>query len=369
MTIQELTSVNVLQMWFHVVRIGYLFLLIPALCGTLPAEDVFPDAEWEQVDPTQAGVATAPLDELRRMAGGDGCVVLHGRIVYTWGDPARRSEIASAVKPFYTHFLFQAVADGKIPGLDSPVVEFEPGLLKLNAALDYKDRLIQWRHLCSQTSCYGVTEKPGEAFDYSDYNMALFFDTLFLKVYRSSWETVDRDVLHPLLTDRLQCQDNPSFMAFGTGDRPGRMAISPRDFARFGLLYLRKGKWRDERLLSDDAVRLAVTNPLPNSIPRTNGEAVEMLPEQRSIGGRNNQTDHLGSYSFAWWVNGVGREGQRHWPDVPEDTFGCFGHGGMRAMVVVPVLNAIVAWNNTAIDNAECENRALRCVVEAIRSK
>ena len=44
-----------------------------------------------------------------------------------------------------------------------------------------------------------------------------------------------------------------------------------------------------------------------------------MLPGQRSIGGKSNQTDHFGSYSFAWWTNGVDRGGKRHWPGVPND--------------------------------------------------
>ncbi|MBA7702235.1 hypothetical protein ES703_110995 [subsurface metagenome] len=72
--------------------------------------------------------------------------------------------------------------------------------------------------------------------------------------------------------DQLQCQDNPTFMAFGVKDRPGRLAISPRDFARFGLLYLRKGKWKGKQLISVNHATMAVTSPLPNSIPTTSGK-------------------------------------------------------------------------------------------------
>jgi CubicO group peptidase (beta-lactamase class C family) len=85
-------------------------------------------------------------------------------------------------------------------------------------------------------------------------------------------------------------------MAFGTGDRPGRLMVSPRDFARFGLLYLRGGKWRDRQLLAPELARIAISSPLPNSIPRTSGEEAQMIEGQRSIGSLkvpDNQCDHL----------------------------------------------------------------------------
>ena len=59
--------------------------------------------------------------------------------------------------------------------------------------------------------------------------------------------------LHPLLTDLIGCEDNPTFMAFGEQDRPGRLGISPRDFARFGLLYLRGGMWNGKQLTQPGA--------------------------------------------------------------------------------------------------------------------
>ncbi|MBN1817671.1 MAG: serine hydrolase [Sedimentisphaerales bacterium] len=316
------------------------------------------------------------LEELAGFAGGRGCVVRHGYMVYTWGDITARRDIASAAKPFYSYFLLKAWEDKRIPGLDQKVMEWEPRLRELNADLGFKDRDITWRHLANQVSCYGVREKPGTAYDYNDWQMALFFDILFLKVYGASFETVDKAVLHPILTDILQCQDNPTFMGFGTEDRPGRTAISCRDFARFGLLYLRQGQWKEKKLLSPQTVKMVVSNPLPNSIPRSagfeKGQEAEMISDQRSIGSRripDNQTDHMGSYSWLWWINGVDREGKRHWPDVPTDTFGAFGHGGMRAMVVLPGLDVIVCWNDTQIEGRDKENHTLKLLVESIIEK
>jgi len=323
---------------------------VGACAGHVPP--VFPTETWQTRSPAELGLSRAKLEEFARFVGGRGCVVRYGYMAYTWGDATRRGDVASAAKPWYSFFLFRAVEKGLLPSLDEKVARYEPRLAKLNPDLGYKDRNITWRHLANQISCYGVTEAPGTAFDYNDWQMALFWDLLFLKVYGVTYDTVDEKVLHPMLTDQLQCQDNPTFMAFGTRDRPGRLGVSPRDFARFGLLFLHQGMWKDRRLLSRKFAVMAVTSPLPSSLPRTAGHEAEMLPGQRTMGSRqipDNQCDHLGSYSWLWWLNGVDREGKRHWPGVPDDVYGCFGHGGLRAMAVFPSQQLIVSWNDTRV--------------------
>ncbi|MFQ6036508.1 MAG: serine hydrolase, partial [Sedimentisphaerales bacterium] len=332
-------------------------------------ELVYPGREWQIRKPGDVGQDASKLKELSDYAGGFGCVVRHGYMIYTWGEASKRKDVASAAKPFYAHFLFKAVEEGRISSLDERVNRWEPRLNQINKDLGYKDRDITWRHFANQTSCYGLTERPGTAFAYNDWQMALFWDTLFKKVYGVSYETVDAEVLYPKLTNVLQCQDNPTFMAFGLKDRPGRLAISPRDFARFGLLYLRKGKWKGKQLIGAEYATLAVTSPLSNSIPRTAGQQSQMIPGQRSIGSKripDNQCDHLGSYSWLWWTNGLDRDGKRHWPDVPLDTYGCFGHGGKRAMVVMPSMDLIISWNDTKIQGSEMENHVLKLLRDSV---
>lgn len=342
-------------------------ILVLCVSG-VAAGAVYPQREWATKAPGDVGLDADRLKVLSDYTGGFGCVVRHGYMVYTWGDASRRMDVASAAKPLYTHFLLRAVEAGTIPSVDQPVSEWEPRLREINTNLDHKDARITWRHMANQISCYGLVEEPGTAYAYNDWQMALLFDTLFVKVYGATYQTVDEKVLHAQLTDLIGCQDDPSFMAFGTDDRPGRAAISPRDFARFGLLYLRGGRWNDRQLLRPDLVQMAVTNPVPNSIPRAGDQAAEMIPGQRSVGSRqipDNQTDHMGSYSWLWWINGIDREGKRRWPDAPIDAYGCFGHGGKRAMVVVPSLDLIVSWNDTRIEGRDMENEALKHVTAA----
>ncbi len=339
-------------------------------------EAVFPGKAWAKKMPSQVGLDGDKLEQFSHFVGGRGCVVRRGYMVYAWGDVGRRADVASACKPFYSHFLFKALEDGAIASLDEKAMRFEPRLRQINEELGFKDADIAWRNFANQTSCYQLIEKPGTAYAYNDWQMALFWDTLFLKVYGAGYEDVDNRVFHPLLTDPLQCQDDPTMMAFGTQNRPGRVGISTRDFARFGLLYLRQGNWNGRQLISREHARMAVTSPLPNAIPRAGDKAAQMIPGQRSIGSLNkpdNQTDHFGSYSWLWWINGVDRDGSRMWPDARRDTYGAFGHGGPRAMWVNPSLDIVVSYNDANLrvwtsGPKNPTNTAMKLLVDAVVS-
>ncbi len=344
---------------------------LASLSAAVSQADSDPGAgPWPQARPEEVELEAGALRAYSEWVGGRGCVVRRGRLVYSWGDIARAADVASAVKPVFSFFLFKALEDGRIGALEDAVARWEPRLAELNAALGHKDRGITWRHLANQTAGYGVVERPGTAFCYNDWQMALFADLLFNRVYGAAWPEVDAQVLRPLLADPLGCEDRPSLLAFGAGDRPGRLAISPRDLARFGQLFLQRGRWGGRPLLREDLAVRAVSSPLPASLPRAGTRAAEMLPGQRTLGSRNipdNQTDHFGSYSWLWWVNGVASDGRRHWPDAPTNVFAALGHGGIRGVAVMPDLALVVSWNDTRTDTPARVNEAFRRLLLAVR--
>lgn len=344
-----------------------LYLITCGISANCVPRPAYPAGTWKELVPSEAGLDAEKLREFSQKVGGNGCIVRHGYLVAAWGKYTTRADVASAAKPWYSHFLFKAIEQGKIADIDEPVMNVEGGLASINEKLGYKDKKITWRHLANQTACYGVSEPPGEAFVYNDWQMALFIDTLFKGVYGTDYADIDSDLLHPMLTDLIGCEDAPTFNA--RGSRPGRLAISPRDFARFGLLYLRRGLWDRKELISPGFARMATTDPLRNSLPRTSGIAAEMLPNQRSLGSEkipDNQTDHDGSYSWLWWVNGVDRYGNRNWPAAPLDAYAALGHGGEDGMAVLPSLDIIVSWNSSGLPDGALCNDAITLLMDAV---
>jgi len=84
---------------------------------------------------------------------------------------------------------------------------------------------------------------------------------------------------------------------------------SARDWARFGLLHLRDGLWRGERILPADWLEF-ISTPAP-------------ADQSRGYGGQ-------------WWLN---RGGQ--WKGVPEDAIRASGHMGQYTLVV-PSRDAVI---------------------------
>ncbi|MEK7802297.1 MAG: hypothetical protein AAB276_07575, partial [Pseudomonadota bacterium] len=294
---------------------------------------VFPGLTWQTRTPGETGLDVSKLQVFSNYISGRGVVTRYGYMVYTWGDYKTKGDYASATKPWYTHFLLEAIESGKVCSINDKVNVFEPRLNTLNANLGYKDRNITWKDFSNQTSCYGVSEYPGTAFNYNDYQIALYADTLFTKVYGVSWDRVNSDILKPKLSNILQFEDGTMFDYPGTSERYGRILVSPRDFARFGILYLHDGNWNGTQVIPASLAKIVISSPLSNSLPGSSKISAEMIPGQRTIGsdvtvGHGDGHEPELGYSYTWWVNGLDKNGNRHWPGVPSDAYGAFGHAG-----------------------------------------
>ncbi len=322
-----------------------------------------PGATWETRDPGKVGMSQAKLDQLKELVQGRGCVVRHGYMVYAWGDQTKSIDVASATKPVISTLLCFALQEGKLKSVDDKVADFEPRLRTLNEG---KDAAITWRHLASQTSGYGLREAPGQAYAYNDYALALYYDLLTGKVFQAE----GRAIFQTRLGDELEFQDDYSFTK---GWAPGRLSVSVRDFARFGLLYLRGGEWRGKTVLKPELIRMAIASPISADTPLTAGKDAAMLPDQRTLGGDKNGTPiGPGCYSFNWWTNGLDRMGKRLLPDAPPDTYVALGIYG-QALWIIPSLDLIVSWSDSDVQDwnapgnpdTKC-NRAARLLRETV---
>jgi len=292
-------------------------------------------------------------------------------MAYSWGDQSKSSDVASAFKPVLSTLLLIAVREGRLKSVDALVADFEPRLKTLNNG---KDAAITWRHLASQMSGYGLAEPSGAAYSYNDFALTLYFEVLTQKVFKTN----GTDVLRTRLAEPLQFEDDFTFNAFRRPDRDGRLALSVRDFARIGLLYLHNGQWRDRQLVKPEFIHMAINSPIPANTPLTSGREADMLPGQRSLGGGKTITRvGPGYYSFNWWLNRTNKAGQRLYVDAPPDTYVASGHGGKRTLWIIPSLDLIVCWNDSPIDdhdaspgnpNTKC-NQAARLMVETLTDR
>jgi CubicO group peptidase (beta-lactamase class C family) len=255
-----------------------------------------------------------------------GLIIKNGYIIAQWGDVKRVDMTFSVSKSFLSTVAGLAVDDHLIRNIDDSVKEYVwDG--KFNGPHNSK---ITWRHLLTQSSDWsgclfdvcdwadrpprtGTIDdwknrkllEPGSAFEYNDVRVNLLAYSL-LEVVRKPLPVVLRErIMDPIgasTTWRWYGYDN-SFVNIdgqmiesvsGGGHFGGGIFISAIDQARFGLLFARKGEWKNKQIISEQWV---------NSV------------NQPSAANK--------SYGLMWWTNEENRLG-----NVSKKIYTADGFGG-----------------------------------------
>ena len=98
---------------------------------------------------------------------------------------------------------------------------------------------------------------------------------------------------------------------------------TPRDWARFGLLYLQDGVWQGERILPEGWVKYSTT-PTPQA-PR-------------------------GEYGALFWLNSGSPKdpGDRRWPSAPRDAFAALGFQEQKVIIIPSKKLVLVRFGATS---------------------
>ena len=264
-----------------------------------------------------------PMKERGKPAG---MIVKNGYIIAQWGDVKRVDMTFSVTKSYLSTVAGLALDDRLIKNIDEKVIEYVwDG--KFDGPHNSK---ITWRHLLTQSSDWsgclfdvcdwadrppreGTIDdwrnrkllEPGSAFEYNDIRVNLLAYSL-LQVIRKPLPVVLRErIMDPIgasTTWRWYGYDNSWVdidgqmieSVTGGGHFGGGLFINTIDHARFGLLFARKGKWKNKQLISEQWV---------NSV------------NQPSAANK--------SYGLMWWTNEENRLG-----NVSKKIYTADGFGG-----------------------------------------
>jgi CubicO group peptidase (beta-lactamase class C family) len=264
-----------------------------------------------------------------------GIIVKNGYIVAEWGEPHRVDMTFSVTKSFLSTTVGLAWERDLIRNLNDRVKDYvTTGEFDSEHAAK-----ITWDHLLRQTSDWGGTlwgkpdwadrppadeplaqyvkrvhNEPGTTYEYNDVRVNLLAYAA-LQVWRRPLPQVLREyVMDPIGASNtwrwygyenswVNVDGQMMQSVSGGGHWGGGMFISARDQARFGLLTMRRGKWKDNQVLSEEWVKQALT-PTP----------VEP------------------GYGFMNWFLNTGR---RMLPAAPETSF-CHRGAGANVMCAIP---------------------------------
>ncbi len=185
----------------------------------------------------------------------------------------------------------------------------EPGVSAFRAALGHAPFLA--RDTGERISVANLVAEPGSRWDYSDPAFAhlslAFYHLTGQELGQFMQERVFRKIgienawwsLLGLEGDGIGRHCNPS----------GSIYLSARDFARFGYLMLRRGRWQEEQIVPASWLDVATRSSQP----------------------------HYPVYGLTWWTN----HGGTFWPGVPGDAFAAMGFK-TNLCCIVPSLDLVV---------------------------
>jgi CubicO group peptidase (beta-lactamase class C family) len=287
-------------------------------------------------------------------------IIRRGYIVAEFGDTQRPDPTYSVAKSMVSTVAGIALHRGLIPNLDGPV-----GAVVKDGGYDSpQNSRVTWRHHLQQQSewegelwgknanfigleAFGraqmkprTLQAPGTHYEYNDVRMNRFALSL-LRVFKKPVPDVFRDeVMNPIgasttwkwvpYTNAYVNIDGKRMASVAGGTRwGGGMWISTYDMARFGLLWLRNGKWGDRQVVQPSYVKEATT-------PSAHGP----------------------DYGFLWWLNTK----QAQWPGSPANAFSARGQGG-NIIFISPSHDLVVVWRWSAQ-----ANEGFRRIVASITS-
>jgi CubicO group peptidase (beta-lactamase class C family) len=186
----------------------------------------------------------------------------------------------SVAKSIVTSMMGKAIMEGKIKGLDQPVSdyfeEYKEGLASvltvgnlatMSSGMDWSEKYYSVINITSESYFtkdlrsvilrQKIIDKPGQGFRYSSGDTQLLGMVIEKATGISLSEYLSEKFWKPMGAENNALWQIDS-ENYGMEKAYCCIAATARDFARFGKLYINKGKWNDEVILDSSFVELSI---------------------------------------------------------------------------------------------------------------
>jgi CubicO group peptidase (beta-lactamase class C family) len=332
-----------------------------------PADDTTEDElhGWAQVNAADVGMTQGGLDAAELYAttiptgnvnpsqpvdSGNGMIVRRGQLVHFWGDLDERKEMKSVTKSMGGIVLGLAIDENKV-SLNEKGVTYMATFGTPPAENATRAQAITLAQLATHVSGFEkedgvvtgiesiIQADPGTQWTYSDAGLNWLADVL-TTVYQQDLAALANEKvwkvlgLNPTSNDDVTWRTNnlrPPTRDGGTlqhRELASGISANVNAMARVGLLFLRKGKWKETQVVSEAFVTQVQT-------PRPENKDLPIVPNRSFEKFPNAPTD----YGVLWWTNK-----SKTMANVPEDTFWAWGLGE-ELIVVIPSLDLVIVRN------------------------
>jgi CubicO group peptidase (beta-lactamase class C family) len=283
---------------------------------------------------------------------GNGMIVRHGQLVHFWGDLDERKDMKSVTKSMGGIVFGLALDENKV-ALREKGITYMGTFGTPPAGNATRAQAITLAQLATHTSGFEkedgeptgieaiIQADPATQWTYSDAGLNWLADVLTF-VYQQDLAALANEKVWTVMGlsgaaatgDDVRWRTNdhrPPTRDGGTiqyRELASGINANVNAMARVGLLFLRKGMWKETRILSE-AFITQVQTPLPENkdLPVVPNRSFEKFP--------NAPTD----YGVLWWTNK-----SKTMANLPADTYWAWGLGE-ELIVVIPSLDLVIVRN------------------------
>jgi CubicO group peptidase (beta-lactamase class C family) len=273
----------------------YLPLILILLAFVpIPNSDRLPAAHWYQyMTPEDAGFSSQKLQKARELAkqyhSANVLIIYKGVIVQSWGDASRKFCLHSARKATQAALIGIYAAQGKIDvnksigeyGIDeiTPLTATEKQATVKQLITGYSGIYLPSPGGNDEMPKRG-SHKPGEYWFYNNWNYNAL-NTLFeQQTHVKLTDAFDSAIAKPIGMEDFIPRDAFWYYHNYSQHPLYHINMSSRDLARFGMLYLHEGRWRDRQVVPQLWVKESLTDYTPKKEKFGFGYAWTMHPEK-----------------------------------------------------------------------------------------
>jgi len=207
-------------------------------------------------------------------------ILRHGRVIAEgWWKPASADKphvLASLSKSFNATAVGLAIQEGKLR-LDDPVLKFFPAdapaepsenlkamkvrdLLTMSCGHETEPKIVGGAPTVKQFLAHPILHTPGTHFQYNTLGSYTLSAIITKVTGQTTLEYLKPRLFEPLGIENPQWDSSPEGNSLGGYG----LKLCTEDIAKFGQLYLQRGKWNGKQLIPQTWVEQATARQLPN---------------------------------------------------------------------------------------------------------
>ena len=247
---------------------------------------------WKIMNPESAGLDTSEVNDLMDFVKSEGsntqaAILIRGSSIIAeyYADKSDKDSIVtswSVAKSFTSTLIGIAIDEGYINSIEDPITDYLPEwkgqdqdkillkhLLSMRSGMEDHGFVYVVNDMVSHSLDRDPIRPPGTAFRYSNEDSMLLGEIVQNATGISFQEYADKKLFNLIDVDETWWTDQAgSTISYSSID------MTPREFAKFGLMIAQEGSWQGQQIVSSNWVELATS-----------------------------KYDDLMSYGFQWWTS------------------------------------------------------------------